>query len=336
MRISDITRSKSIAENLAFTNKLIGAVSGLVRGPIQAAALVASGGGLIPAFASVAGFIGLSYTANRLGFSAQRDELVNSYRDELAIFFNKDREQVDYSDLLSAAKTDSPLGAIITRDRSIISKNESGIQTKSFLKNLAISAGVLSFAFVVGPAATGMIGYAIIGAISLAISEVGEKMSGSWQKRQPPTAASLFSNIERAMLHNRISPEQVLNVGVQLNPALANSIIQKFGSSYELLPLSKKTEAVTFVESVIDVKKLCDDLNQTKIRSSELPLLLLGQDSVSTKVDAYKHFQMVRENVQSKGEEQRFKATPEAPLMQINSAEYNSKLASSPLSKAIH
>lgn len=286
MQMSDIERSRRIAERQRFSQQLIGNASNLVRGSAQASAFAAFG--LLPALGVASGFIALSYIMNRIGFSAQKESTVNAYRDELALYWGKNREAVSYDDYTMATSRADGFGEMLRRDSAIINSNERVIQIKSFLKNTVICAAVIGFTAIAGPSvATGVMGYSIITAMALAISEIGEKVMSGWQKRQPTTGAAISQTVQNTILQGKLAPEKLLEFAVGINPSLSNAIEKTYHQSYFAMPMVRRAEVVSALADKLDFSKLAADVNDGKVRPSEIPWLLLGKNSLSSSVLSY-------------------------------------------------
>lgn len=334
MQMSDIERSKKIAERQRFSQQLIGNAANFVRGSAQASAFATFG--FLPALGVASGFVALSYLMNRVGFSAQKENTVNAYRDELSLYFGKNRDAVSYEDYTMAASRSDGFGEMLRRDSAIISSNERVIQIKSFLKNVTICAAVIGFTAMAGASvATGVMGYSIITAMALAISEVGEKVMSGWQKRQSTTGAAISQSVQNTILQGKIIPEKLLEFAVSANPSLSSAIEKTYHQSYYAMPMVKRAEVVSALADKLDFSKLAADVNEGKVRPSEVPWLLLGKNSLSTSASSYSRVSMhphANAPEQTVAEDVVLK-----PKTLVSDVAYNGdKVVSAGISRAIH
>lgn len=286
MLLQDIQREKSDAKEFGIKQKLLQSVSSFVRGPAQAYLQNTLGivGGALSAF----GFIAVSAVANHIGFSIQRRKLLNDYRDELAILKGKDRNLIDETDLeqylLHAGASQSPIAI----DAAIINRNERATQSKSLLKNIAISLSVLTFAALAPQSlVVSMMGYVIIGAMTTGIDIVAEHMLEKWQGAQRPTGSAFIRYIANEMAKEPMTPAKLFEHVVYARPEVGKAVRQKLGEEYAGLSYEKKRAIIEQLGFAAPLQHLAEDLNHGKIRPSELPFLLAGMDSPSTALVGY-------------------------------------------------
>jgi hypothetical protein len=286
MLLQDIQREKNETKGFTFKQKLLQSVSGFVRGPAQSflqANFGWLGGGL-----SALGFLAVSATANYLGFSREKHELLNNYRDELALLLRKDREAVTFEDLESYASKASPSVSPIADDYAIICRNERATQLKSLLKNALISTSVIAFAvFAPQSLVIGMMGYAIVGAIALAIDVTAEDKFGKWTAEQRQTGSRFVRGIQSEMARGPISAERLFDYTAQARPAIVASVKNTLHEDYATLSFEKKQMVMQQLGVAESMKQIAADLNHGIIRPSELPFLLVGMDSPSTPIRKY-------------------------------------------------
>lgn len=284
MLLEDAERAKAQTENYSLKQKVLQGVSSVVRGPVQAYAWQAFGA-IAAGFAAI-GFIGVSMIANRLNATAQLDAMTNTYRDELAILLNKDRNAVTMKDLKQAALS-APADSPIRGDFENILTTQKATQIKSLVKNLAISAAMIGFAAIGGSIVMNMMGFAVIGGIALAIDLVTENTLGKWQQKQSPSNASFVNQISAEMSRELVSPTRLMEYSAVKNPQLQKAIHQKFHADYATLSFKEKHEALTMFGQSPFLEAIARDLNDGRIRPSELPFLLSGTDSPSTSHASY-------------------------------------------------
>jgi hypothetical protein len=285
MLLQDIQREKNDAKGFTFKQKLLQSVSGFVRGPAQSYLKVEYGflgGGL-----SALGFLAVSATANYLGFSKEKHDLLNNYRDELALLLHKDREAVTFDDLKTYASQASPSVSPIADDYAIICRNERAMQLKSLLKNAAISVAVIGFAALAPGLAVNMMGFAIVGAISLAIDVTAEDKFEKWTAVQRQTGSRFARGIQFEMSKGPISAERLFEYTAQARPAMVAPVKNNLHEDYATLSFEKKQMVMQKLGVAESMKQIAADLNHGKIRPSELPFLLVGMDSPSTPIRNY-------------------------------------------------
>lgn len=285
MLLQDIQREKSDEKEFTFKQKLLKSVSGFVRGPAQYFLKVHYGwlgGGL-----SALGFLTVSAITNYLGFSKEKHDLLNNYRDELALLLRKNREAVTFDDLKSYASHVSPSASPIADDYAIVCKNERATQLKSLIKNVAISAAVIGFAALAPGFAVNMLGYAIVGAIALAIDVTAEDKFEKWTAVQRQTGSRFVRGIQFEMSKGPISAERLFEYTAQARPAMVATVRSGLHEEYATLSFEKKQMVMQRLGVSESMKKVAADLNHGKIRPSELPFLLVGMDSPSTPIRSY-------------------------------------------------
>jgi len=132
-----------------------------------------------------------------------------------------------------------------------------------------------------------MIGFTVIGAISLVIDTVTENTLGKWQKKQLPTSATFVSQIDGDMAKGPVTPSKLLEYSAATNPRIQGAIRQVFHADYATLSFKQKQQAITMLGQDTVLGNIANDLNNDRIRPSELPFLLSGMDSPSRKFAAY-------------------------------------------------
>jgi hypothetical protein len=284
MLLEDAERAKAQTITYSLKQKVLQGVANFVRGPAQAYAMQTFGS--IAAGFSALGFIGISMALNRLNANAQLDSVTNIYRDELALILDKDRNAIMAEDFKQAALS-APANSPIRNDFEIIRTIQNATQIKSLVKNLAISAAVIGFAAVGGGLVMNMMGFTVIGGLALAIDLVTENTLGRWQQKQTPTSASFVDRIQVDMTRGIVSPSRLMEYSAIKNPELQKIIHDKFNSDYSTLSFKQKQEAITMVGQKEFLEAIARDLNDGRIRPSELPFLLSGNDSPSTSYASY-------------------------------------------------
>ncbi len=288
MLLQDIQRERHDAKEYTLKQKLLQSVMGFVRGPIQAYLQVNHG--FLGSSLGAMGILAVSTLGNHFGFSAQRRNVVNVYRDEIAIALNKERESINEADMEQLARMPAYANSPIARDVSSIKKNERAVHTKTLFKNLAISASVIPFAMLVAETITvGMIGYAIIGAMSSVIDILAENMLEKWQGAQQPTAASFIGHIRNEMTKGSVEPAKLFEYAVHARPEIAQAVRSHTNEEYSSLSFEKKNLVIEKLGFSHMVEAIARDLNHGTIRPSELPFLLVGMDSPSTSFSSYKN-----------------------------------------------
>ena len=305
MLLQDIQREKNDSKDHKVKQDLLQSVSGFVRGPAQV--YFKAKFGLVGGTLSAVGFIAISAIANHIGFTAQRRNLLNTYRDELALVLHKDRDALNERDLLNYVAQPDNAKSPIVADFDILKKNERATQTKSLIKNILISASVFMFAavsaFAAAPAsaaavaalgaaeagfALSMMGYVVIGAITKAIDILSENVLEKWQSTQPVTGFGFTRKIQGEMARERVGPEKLFEYAIHVHPQWSAAIRNNLNEDYATLSYEKKLAVIEKLGVANEINRIAEDLNHGKIRPSELPFLLAGMDSASTQFASYR------------------------------------------------
>ena len=288
MLLEDADRAQRQQESSMFKRKLIQAVSGFVRGPFQAHLFEKFG--FIGALPAVFGFIGLSAIANHFEAKDKLDELTNTYRDDLATMLGQPRGTITFHHLQRAAQN-LPANNPIRMDYESIRSTARTRQWKSVFKNLTISAAVIGFAAlsVVGitGSVAGMIAFTVIGAMSMTIDLVAENMFSKWEQKKTITGVTFVNQVTAELSKGPVTPAKLMEFSAQTNPRIKAAIHEAFRSDYATLNFQQKQEAIAMLGQGPFLSAIAQDLNEGRIRPSELPFLLSGLDSPSTPIRRY-------------------------------------------------
>jgi hypothetical protein len=284
MLLEDINRRREQAEDFSLKNKFIRSVLAFVEGPIQA--FLFHSFGLIAALPAAAAFMGAYALGIRFVTNNRLDSVTNSYRDELAQILGKSRSTItreDFADVAQALPSDNP----IRRDYEAIRVTARTTQLQSVVRNILISAAVIGFVSVGGPWALEMVGYGIIGGGVLAIDMLVENTFGKFLQRRPTMGAGFVDHISAELSKGPVTPAKLMEFSAQTDPRIKAAIQEAFWSDYATLNFQQKQEAIAMLGQGPFLSAIARDLNEGRIRPSELPFLLSGQDSPSTPIRRY-------------------------------------------------
>lgn len=284
MNLQDLAIEKSQAKSYTIKQKLLGSVSSFVKGPAQA--YLNHTWGLLGSFFGAIGFTCISATNNYLDFHQQKQNLVNCYRDELAVLLKRDRQSITLADLKDYIAQPGAQRTPIAVDYANLNTGERAAQIKSFLKNIVISAAVTAFVSLSG-ASLGMMMYAAIGAITLSCDIIGDTLLEKWQAQQKPTSVPFVKYIQVEMAKGIVDPQKLFQYAIQANPQIENFVKKTFNENYNTLSYQKKIQVIDMLGMRDQMERMAADLNNGTIRATELPFLLAGQNSPSTHLANY-------------------------------------------------
>ena len=329
MLLEDADRVRAQSDDYALKQKLIQSTASLIQGPAQA--LFYQMFGPVGAGAAVLSFIGLAFMGNKLNTNAQHNLLTNSYRDELAKMLGKDRGEVtdaDFDDVARNAPQDNPL----RRDYEITNATAVAGQTKSLVKNLLIGVSIITFAALGSGLALSPIGFGIMSAISFSIDMLAENTLGKWQASQPPVSAIYINKIQSEMSRGMVTPLRLMAYTAQIDPKISQTIRDTYNADYNTLSFKQKHEAITMLGQQKFLTTLANDLNNGTIRASELPFLLSGQNSPTTKLT---HYHNIPEKPVFNDEASQIMQTT-IPAAQISAAEPQGHVQETELTHTLH
>lgn len=329
MLLEDVDRLKAQRESFSLKQKLLQSVSGIVQGPAQAAAFL-SPLGFMGSLATGAGFLALTSIGNMLHAGAEYDKLTNSYRDELARILKRDRNSITRDDLKQVALNLAPESPI-RRDYEETKEQVAAGQKQSIIRSLGISAAVLGFAAIAGPLAMGMMGYAIIGGISLAVTLVTENTLGKWRENRTPTSAAFIDGLQNDMAKMRVGPTRLFEYCAVKNPRIKQTIRDMYHADYGSLSMMQKEAVIESLGQTQLLQTMADDVNAGRLRPSELPFLLSACDSPSTNAQAYSAYA-----AQTPVRQQAAQAERSGPSSQISSAHTFGQLSDESPERVLH
>lgn len=225
------------------------------------------------------GFGAVSAISNQLEYLAEREELANFYREELAAKNHKHQNQVRDGDLSAAEKNNSVIKEAVGRERSF---RNVGIAA-SFIASIAVYAlihaglGVhIPFELSVPFAAKVAVSVASYLAIKSPLMKAGAALLGLNKE----TTHELIENIARDREQGKaITREQVVEVFVSGNKQIGGYVRQKFGRDYEELSLVDKVKLAAELANVIPVDKMVHNINLGTTNASELAYTVQGDVS---------------------------------------------------------
>jgi hypothetical protein len=284
MLLEDINRRRELAEDISLKHKLFATVLPFLEGTVQA--FLFHSFGLIAALPAAAGFMGAWALGGQFSKNHKLDSATNSYRDELGLMLGKSRSAItreDFADVARALPADHP----IRRDYEAIRVTARTWQLQSVVRNILISAAVMGFVSVGGAFAMEMVGFGIIGGIASGINLLVENTFGKFLQRRPTMGAGLVDHISAELSKGPITPAKLMEFSAQTNPRIKAAIQEAFWSDYATLNFQQKQEAIAMLGQGPFLSAIARDLNEGRIRPSELPFLLSGQDSPSTPIRRY-------------------------------------------------
>jgi hypothetical protein len=197
----------------------------------------------------------------------------------------------------------------------------------------------VGFAALTGPAfAISMMGYLSIGAITLTLDIVGDTLLEKWQNAQHQPSIYFVRAIQAEMSRGPVQPTRLMEYSVAATPQLQSAIRKTFDEDYSSLSYQKKNQAIQMLGFTEPLKKITTDLNDGKIRASELPFLLAGKDSPSTNFSIYTEPKKISVEQSAKTAKQPNQPMHEnVPAAVVNSATLEDTLAYGPeISRQIH
>lgn len=284
MLLEDINRRREQAEDISLKHKFIRSVLPFTEGAIQA--FLFHTFGLIAALPAAAVFMGVWALGIQFSRNHSLDSVTNSYRDELAQMLGKSRSTITREDFARAAQT-LPADNPIRRDYEAMQVNARAWQLQSVVRNLLLSAAVMGFVSVGGEIALDMVGYGIIGGLATGISLMVEHTFGKLLQSKPITGASFVNQVTAELSKGPVTPAKLMEFSAQTNPRIKAAIHEAFRSDYATLNFQQKQEAIAMLGQGPFLSAIAQDLNEGRIRPSELPFLLSGLDSPSTPIRRY-------------------------------------------------
>lgn len=327
MLVEDVDRVREQSKSFSTKQQILQGVSQILRGPTQGYLFRTFG--ILGGVASTLGFIGVSIVANKLTANAERDKLTNTYRDELATILGKDRNAITGDDFKRVAENVGPDDPI-RRDYEIFKASNHAIQFKSIVKNVVTSAVVVAFAALTGPFVATTMGLTIITGLSMLTSMLTENTLDKWQQRQPANSAAFVDKVRDDMSRGLITPVKLMEYSARIDPHCKELIRSTFGEDYATMSMREKQQAMSLLGQEPFLSAIARDLNDGRIRVSELPFLLIGKDSPSTKVVPYT--MAVAPTAQQAAPQ----AATRGPSPQITTAQSHGQVAGAEISRVLH
>lgn len=252
--------------------------------------ILSSTGGLV----SIGLGAGVNGYLNHLEHKHHKRQLTDLYRPQIASLTGKEPDAVGVPDLQAVAADNPSLKNELKRnDNNRRVKNVASVVGTAFafaavfaaitfvppLAGLAAAAattGLLSGAGLGFAAAAGGIGYASLQFARKGLTSIGNKLTGL---DEPSVEDKLRVMSKQHRKEQNIVPEQVMDVYVAANPALASEIESQHGKSFSHLPIPQKRAVTAQYAEALQTPQIAAAINDGHMNVRELTFRVHGQTS---------------------------------------------------------
>ena len=238
---------------------------------------------------------GVALTAvNRLYREGQyQDDMVNLYRDDLALQFGVAPEEVGRAHLQEAAKTNDVLGQALKRQRNatylsvgmaVVSSTITYLLVGAFDAHTLLKKGAETFLPSTAASLAGFVGIGTVAGLSGMVFKGGlQSLIGASTSVGKAAAHDRIMGLESTIKHGRsVSKEQVYGVLVAGDAKLQRAIQRQFHKSYHQMHKAERTAVLETIGVAGDMQSLAEQINRGDIRPGHLAYLM--QDSGETPV----------------------------------------------------
>jgi hypothetical protein len=214
-----------------------------------------------------------SLIVSQLEYNGKKSDLADLYKKEIAAQLGKSEKKVDTDDLESVGQVNRVFGEELAQ-----AKKERNVSIGAIFLATMGSVGAAIFLLPVGAGwlattVVATLGYMVV---KTPLEKLGKALFNIDEKSVSDRIEEISKEHETGKV---ISRERVFSVFVHANPKLDAFIENRYGKKFEKLTAAEKMAITESIGSQLGVARLADDINQGRIRATELAFAVDGKVS---------------------------------------------------------